>query len=167
LTEAALFVDVTSEFYKSREKFPSEEKLMKSLLALVCAALCAATTPVSVYNSQERPVALVGARIIPISGAPIENGALLVARGKIVAVGARNNVNIPSDAEVRELAGKVIMPGLVDTHSHIGSVAGGDSSGPIQPETRVLDSIDVRAASLMRARAGGITTIYPAARRST
>lgn len=132
---------------------------MKSFLALVCVLLCAATTPLSVSNAQERVQAFVGAEIIPISGPAIQNGVLLVSRGKIVAVGARGAVNIPQDAEVHDVTGKVIMPGLVDSHSHIGSVAGGDSSGPVQPEARVLDSIDVRASSIMRARAGGITTV--------
>lgn len=133
---------------------------MKSLLALVCALLCAATTPLSVYHAQgERPQAFVGAQIIPITGAPIQNGVLLVSRGKIVAVGARGSVQIPSDAEVHDVSGKVIMPGLVDTHSHIGGGAGGDNSGPIQPDVRIMDAIDVRASSIMRARSGGITTV--------
>nr|MBA2341167.1 amidohydrolase family protein [Pyrinomonadaceae bacterium] len=52
-----------------------------------------------------------------------------------------------------------IMPGLIDTHSHIGGGAGGDGSGPIQPDVRILDSINVRDSSLKRARAGGITTV--------
>ena len=132
---------------------------MKSFLALVCVLLCAATTPLSVYNAQERAQAFVGAQIIPITGAPIQNGVLLVSRGKIVAVGARGQVTIPADAEVHDVTGKVIMPGLVDTHSHIGNGAGGDNSSPIQPDVRILDSIDVRAPSMMRARAGGITTV--------
>jgi imidazolonepropionase-like amidohydrolase len=51
------------------------------------------------------------------------------------------------------------MPGIVDTHSHVGGGSGGDGSGPIQPETRILDSINVRDNGLMRARAGGITTV--------
>jgi imidazolonepropionase-like amidohydrolase len=51
------------------------------------------------------------------------------------------------------------MPGLIDTHSHIGGPAGGDQSAPIQPETRVLDAIDVRDASLQKAQAGGITVV--------
>jgi imidazolonepropionase-like amidohydrolase len=124
---------------------------------LLCATLSA---PLPVFRAQtERPLAFVGAEIIPISGAPVQNGVLLVARGKITAVGARGSVQIPADAEVRDVSGKVIMPGLVDSHSHVGSVAGGDSSGPIQPEARVLDSVDVRASSMMRARAGGITTV--------
>jgi imidazolonepropionase-like amidohydrolase len=58
------------------------------------------------------------------------------------------------------VSGKVIMPGFVDSHSHIGEVAGGDSSSPIQPEARVLDSINVRDAGFKRSLAGGITTSH-------
>jgi imidazolonepropionase-like amidohydrolase len=51
------------------------------------------------------------------------------------------------------------MPGLVCTHSHIGSPTGGDRSAAIQPEVRILDSLDVREPSLAKAQAGGITTV--------
>ncbi len=67
-------------------------------------------------------------------------------------------MKIPGGATTVDLAGKTVMPGLVDSHSHIGSPAGGDSSAPIQPDVRVLDAIDVRAMSIRRAQAGGITT---------
>jgi imidazolonepropionase-like amidohydrolase len=50
------------------------------------------------------------------------------------------------------------MPGLVCTHSHIGQVSGADASGPIQPEVRAYDSINVRDSRIEKARAGGITT---------
>jgi imidazolonepropionase-like amidohydrolase len=108
-------------------------------------------------SSQERPLALVGATLVPIEGPPIENGTLLVQGGKIRAVGA--SVRVPSGAEVRDVRGRVILPGLVDTHSHIGQVAGADASGPIQPEVRALDSINIRHSGLNKARAGGITTV--------
>jgi imidazolonepropionase-like amidohydrolase len=55
--------------------------------------------------------------------------------------------------------GKVIMPGLVDSHSHIGGGQGADPSGPAQPEVRILDALDVRSASIQKAQAGGITTV--------
>jgi imidazolonepropionase-like amidohydrolase len=55
--------------------------------------------------------------------------------------------------------GKTIMPGLVDTHSHVGNGSGGDASAPIQPDVRVLDAIDARDSGIKRARAGGITTV--------
>ncbi|MSU22261.1 MAG: amidohydrolase [Opitutus sp.] len=123
---------------------------LRCLVLLSCSALfvCA----------QEKPLAITGAQIIPIAGEPIARGVLLVQRGKILAVGPAASVVIPAGAEVLDATGKVLMPGLVDSHSHIGSGSGGDGSSPIQPDARVLDSFDARDASLRKARAGGITT---------
>ncbi len=104
-------------------------------------------------------VAFTGARVIPIAGPEIERGVVVVADGKVVAVGAEGAVAIPAGAEVRELAGKVVMPGLVDSHSHLGRGAGGDASKPLHPDVRILDAIDVRAENFWKARAGGITTV--------
>ncbi len=103
--------------------------------------------------------AFVGARLIPISGPEIADGVLVVEGGRIVAVGPRAEVAVPAGAEVVDVSGLVILPGLVDTHCHVGDVEGGDASAPIQPEVRVLDAVDVRAPGLQRAQAGGITTV--------
>jgi imidazolonepropionase-like amidohydrolase len=100
----------------------------------------------------------LNARIIPIVGQPIEQGVIIVQNGKITAVGDARAVRLSSDVTIVDLAGKVIMPGLVDTHSHIGGPAGADSTGPIQPDVRILDSLNARALSIQRAQAGGITT---------
>lgn len=105
-----------------------------------------------------RLLAFTGALVVPVSGSPLTNGVLLVREGRVLSIGPAGT-SIPDGAVVRDLAGKVILPGLVDTHSHVGSVAGGDGSSPIQPEVRVLDALDVRDPSLQRARAGGITTV--------
>jgi imidazolonepropionase-like amidohydrolase len=110
-------------------------------------------------SDQEEVHAFVGARLIPISGPEIDDGAVVISGGTIAAVGPRAEVEIPAGAEVHDLAGRVVMPGLVDTHSHIGGGSGGDRSAPIQPEVRILDSIDVRNSGLQRAQAGGITTV--------
>ena len=109
--------------------------------------------------AQERPTAFINARIIPIVGAPIEQGVLIVQNGKITAVGDARTVRLSSDVVTVDMAGKTIMPGIVDTHSHIGSPAGADGSAPIQPDVRILDSVNARAASIQRAQAGGLTTV--------
>lgn len=83
---------------------------------------------------------------------------MVVEGGKILAVGSADLRSQWPQAEAVDCTGKVIMPGLICTHSHIGEPSGGDSSSPIQPETRVIDSIDIRSTSLPRARAGGLTT---------
>ncbi|HEX6883355.1 MAG TPA: amidohydrolase family protein [Planctomycetota bacterium] len=104
-------------------------------------------------------LAFVGARIEPVGSPPIERGVLVVRGGLIAHLGPADRTPVPAGAVVRDLTGRVIVPGLVDTHSHIGSVEGGDRSEPIQPEVRALDSIDVLDPSFQRARAGGITTV--------
>ena len=103
--------------------------------------------------------AFTNATIYPVSSPKIENGTLVMQGDTILAVGPSDQVTIPADAEKIDATGKTIIPGMICTHSHIGSVAGADSSSPIQPGVRVFDSIDVRDTSINKARAGGITTV--------
>jgi imidazolonepropionase-like amidohydrolase len=110
-------------------------------------------------HGADRPVAFVGGEILPIAGPPIPAGTVVVAAGKITAVGPAATTPVPVDAERIDCAGKVIMPGLVDTHSHVGGGWGGDASGPIQPDVRILDSINVRDTGFRKAVAGGLTTL--------
>ena len=137
----------------------------RKLLALAIAPLL--VLPFLFSAEQERPEntspaairAYINGTIYPVSSPKIENATLVMQGDTILAVGPSDLVTIPSDAEQIDVTGKTIIPGLVCTHSHIGSVAGADSSSPIQPEVRVLDSIDVRDTSINKARAGGITTV--------
>ena len=110
-------------------------------------------------RAQEIPQAFVGAHLIPIAGEEIDVGTLIIQHGKIIAVGPFDAVELPENAEVHELEGHFIMPGLVCTHSHIGQAQGGDSSAALHPEVRVLDSVNVRHSSIQKAQAGGITTV--------
>ena len=128
---------------------------MKRLLLLLLVCLVTALPNLA----QTKPVAFINARIIPIVGQPIEQGILLVQNGKITAVGDARTVRLSSDVMIVDLAGKTIMPGIVDTHSHIGGPAGADSTAPIQPDVRILDSVNPQASSIQRAQAGGITTV--------
>ncbi|GAB5558854.1 MAG: amidohydrolase family protein [Synoicihabitans sp.] len=107
-----------------------------------------------------QPQAFVGAKLLPISSVPIHQGVLVIEDGKISAIGSVDDVSIPADAQQIDVTGKTIMPGLVDSHSHIGGWPGfnADNSEPVQPELRALDGIDSRDATIQRAQAGGITT---------
>jgi len=109
--------------------------------------------------AQDVPHAFVGARIEPVDAAVIERGTLLVRGGRIEAVGPVAGVKVPDDAVRIDAAGRTIVPGLVCSHSHIGSVAGADGSGPIQPEVRALDGVNPRDPGIQKAQAGGITTV--------
>jgi imidazolonepropionase-like amidohydrolase len=109
--------------------------------------------------AQEKPIAFTGARIMPITGPEIPDGVLIVHRGKIVAVGESGKISVPEDATRRPLPGKLIMPGLVDTHSHLGGGSGADGSHPIQPDCKVWETINARDPGFQKAQAGGITTV--------
>ena len=123
-------------------------KLLRIVLALFAVNL----------SAQETPQAFIGAHLIPVEGADIDPGVLIVHEGRITAIGPAASTPIPDNAARHDLTGKIVMPGLVDTHSHVGSVEGGDRSDPIQPDVRAMDSINVRDARIQKAQAGGITT---------
>jgi imidazolonepropionase-like amidohydrolase len=103
--------------------------------------------------------AFVGARILPIDGDEIAKGALVVRGKQIVAVGPVDKVDIPASAERIDVTGRVLMPGLICTHSHIGGGRAADGSGPIQPGVRIYDAINIRDSGFKRAIAGGLTTL--------
>lgn len=112
----------------------------------------------SIMYAQEKPIAFKGALIHTVAGTPIENGVLVVHKGKIVSVGKEGS-SIPKGATEVDVTGKVMMPGLIDTHSHLGGPAGGDASAALNPETRALDAVNPTSDGFNKALAGGITTI--------
>lgn len=110
-------------------------------------------------QAQDQPHVFRNATLYPISSDPIEQGVMVVQDGTIQAVGTAGSVEVPDGAVEHDLDGKTVMPGLVDTHSHIGEVSGGDGSAALHPDARTVDALNVRHPSLNRARAGGITTV--------
>jgi imidazolonepropionase-like amidohydrolase len=136
--------------------------------ALCCVCLAAGVLLAADGRSDpDRTVVYRGARIFTAAGAPIDEGALVVRKGKIVAVGRRADIPTPENAEVRDLSGKTIIPGLVDTHSHIGIYPrpavpahedGNEGSGAVQSGLRALDAIYPDDPGIHMAVAGGVTT---------
>ncbi len=108
--------------------------------------------------SQDQPVVFKGALIYSMNGKPIDRGVLVVRKGKIISVGDANT-KLPADALVQDVTGKVILPGLIDTHSHLGGPEGGDGSAALNPDARALDAINPSSDGFKKALAGGITTI--------
>lgn len=78
---------------------------------------------IKLENKTDKPegrIAFKGARIITMEGDEvIENGTIVVNENMIEAIGS-SEVTIPSDANIYDVTGKTIMPGIVDAHAHVG-----------------------------------------------
>ena len=113
-------------------------------------------------------LAIKGGKIYTITKGVIDGGTVLVDGGKIVKVGKR--IKIPDNAEVIDVSGKVVMPGLVEAHCHIGiseekigwaGSDGNEATDPATPHMRALDGIKANAdeGGLEAAMKAGITTV--------
>ena len=111
--------------------------------------------------------AYTGATVHTAAGKTFKPGTLLVQDGKISEVGPGEQVAVPEDARRVDVSGKVIIPGLVDSHSHLGVYSrpgvsansdGNESTGPVQSAVRALDSINPFDPGIRMATAGGVTT---------
>ncbi|MEO8683175.1 MAG: amidohydrolase family protein, partial [Vicinamibacterales bacterium] len=82
----------------------------------------------SVTTPAQQPAsitAFTGARLIDgTERAPIDDATILVRNGRIVAVGSASGVTIPAGARRVSLAGKTVIPGLVNAHGHVGNTTG-------------------------------------------
>jgi hypothetical protein len=141
-------------------------------------------TLATALGAQTRPVAIRNARILPIDGAPIERGVVVLHNGKITAIGA--DVQVPPGAEIVDADGGTVMPGLVNAWSHAGlerpqrqeiTIPGGRRGrrgGPSTPPPSsnaqnraaqpVLDSLYARQDVFGELLAAGVTTLAVAPR---
>ena len=140
--------------------FPRGRQTSAALLALF-SLLPTATAEAA------KQTAYVGATIHTAAGKTYQHGTLVVQDGKILAVGPADEVAVPDDAERLDVNGKVIIPGLVDSHSHLGVYSrpevaansdGNETTGPVQSAVRALDAINPFDPGIRMATAGGITT---------
>jgi imidazolonepropionase-like amidohydrolase len=69
--------------------------------------------------------AFTGARVIDgTDRAPIDNGIIVVRDGRIVSVGPSAQASVPAGAERVSLAGKTVIPGVINAHGHVGNTVG-------------------------------------------
>jgi imidazolonepropionase-like amidohydrolase len=98
----------------------SRRKRMPPWLRLLAAAMFAAGASAPALAQAPTAAVYEGARLITGSGSVIENAAFVVENGRFTAVGRRGELQLPPGAVHVDLAGKTVMPTLVDVHGHIG-----------------------------------------------
>lgn len=104
-------------------------------------------------QANEGTIAFVGATLIDGTDAdPLPNAVLVVTDGRVRAVGPRDAVTIPAGADVVDVSGKYIMPGLINAHGHVGATVGLDANGEYSREN-LLRQLSLYARY-------GITTVF-------
>ncbi|MFC5930298.1 amidohydrolase [Cryobacterium melibiosiphilum] len=110
--------------------------------------------------------AIINARVVPVLGATIPNGTVLIEDGRIGAIGA--DLAVPAGAHVIDAAGKWVLPGFIEAHGHVGiheeanGWAGNDTNemtGPNMAAVRAIDAVNIDDEGFRDALSGGVTTV--------
>lgn len=110
--------------------------------------------------------AIVNGKIYTMAGQVLDSGTIIIDAGKINAVGA--NLEIPAGTEIIDAQGKVVMPGIIDAHTHIGifeegigfaGADGNEMTNPATPQLRALDAINPMDSAFKGALGGGVTSM--------
>jgi imidazolonepropionase-like amidohydrolase len=113
-----------------------------------------------------RSVAIVGGRVVPVTGPAIEGGTVLVTDGTIAGVGA--GLAVPEGVPVIDAAGSWVLPGFIDAHAHVGvheeaqGWAGQDTNemtDPVTAQVRALDAINPADLGFRDAISGGVLAV--------
>jgi len=110
-------------------------------------------------SGAEKPLLLKNGNIITVSGDNIAGGDILIQGSKIMKVG--KNLAGPPEAEVIDLKGQWVMPGIIDSHSHIALEGDVNEMGDlITGEVDCRDVINPEDINIFYALTGGVTSIH-------
>jgi imidazolonepropionase-like amidohydrolase len=110
--------------------------------------------------------AIVGAKIVTVTGGVIDNGTILIRDGKIAAIGT--NVSVPAGAERIDGKGLSVYPGMIDAATNMGltEIAQGANAtvdvsevGNMNPNARAIKGINPHTSHINVTRVNGITTV--------
>ncbi len=116
--------------------------------------------------AQDKPIALKGGKILTVTHGTIENGVVVMQGGKITAVGAASSVNVPGDAQVIDVSGMTVYPGLIDSETNLGLTEISaenmtndlvEMSDEIMPHMHTAEAFHAESALIPVARLNGIT----------
>jgi hypothetical protein len=114
--------------------------LVRRRAPAVCAAalllILSAAPSALAQGGEPQYFAIRGAKVVPVSGSPMENATVVISRGIITAVG--KDIAVPPEAWVIDGKGLTVYPGLVDSFTDVGipvaAPSGGEGGGPRRPQ---------------------------------
>ncbi len=110
--------------------------------------------------------AIINGKIKTMTGTDYENGTILIDGSKIADIG--ENIAVPEDAEVIDAAGRLVLPGFIDAHSHIGmweecigfeGADGNECTDPVTPNINAIDGVYPLDPPFEEAMKSGVTSV--------
>jgi len=114
-------------------------------------------------------IAITGGRVLTMTGRNFQAGTVIIEKGKISEV--LEGIKAPPGYEIIDARGKLVLPGLVDAHCHLGIVEevyrvegddGNEITDPVTPQLRAVDGINPDDLGFGDALSGGVTTVVVA-----
>ena len=103
------------------------------------------------------PVVIQNANILTVTKGSFR-GSVVIRDGKIVEAGEK--VLVPPGAEIVDAGGRYVMPGIIDSHSHIAADSVNEGSISVSSMVAIEDVLNPEAIAMYRALAGGVTTAF-------
>lgn len=109
--------------------------------------------------SMAQDLVLKGGKVLTMTQGTIENGIIIIQKGKITALG--RDVLIPPGLKILDLDGKYVMPGIIDSHTHIGfdDTDINEITDPVTPQIWMKEAFNPYSDSILKNLAGGVTTV--------
>jgi imidazolonepropionase-like amidohydrolase len=140
------------------------KKMFKKITLCLSIALFVIVFCNFAFSSADEVYLIKAKKIYTVNQGIIENGMILVKNGKIAKIGK----DIAKPTGAKELQANVIIPGLIDMHTHVGVYSiplveensdGNEMTNPVTPQVRAMDSFNFEDPSIPVALAAGVTTI--------
>jgi len=134
------------------------------IAGLVVACSCAA-------GFAQDVTVISGGRVVPVVGAPIDDGVVAFRGDKIVHVGPAGSFEAPAGATLVDASGRIVMPGLVDAFTHVGTREIGavevtrdddEATSPMTPAVHTADALNVSSSHFRITRLSGTTSVLVA-----
>jgi imidazolonepropionase-like amidohydrolase len=131
-----------------------------TLVIAIVALLC------MVANAQDNAIVLKGGKLLTITHGVIENGSVVLQGGKITAVGPAGSVSVPNGAQVVDVTGMTVYPGLIDSETNLGLTEISaeettndliEKSDEIMPHMHTAEAFHAESELIPVARMNGIT----------
>jgi imidazolonepropionase-like amidohydrolase len=137
---------------RGRTKGRKEEAKVRNRIILWAAAVLLLSASLGAQD-----LVLKGGTVLTITNGIIENGTVVIRKGKIHAVG--RDIQVPAGMKVIDTTGKFVMPGIIDSHSHIALTDVNEATDPVTPQIWMNEALEPFSDSIRKTLAGGVTTV--------